>query len=113
MPNRIFQNVVLQMQEGTERTVGVIDGEGTVVASDDFSLIGERWSEVVGPINLADNGIVRYEGRTFKALSSWGVQFDYAAFVSGDDDLARSLCTLASVALMCTDLHTHNIHIQN
>ena len=98
MPNRIFQNVVLQMQEGAERTIGVIDGEGTVVACDDFSLIGERWNDAVGPINAAEGGIVCLDGRMFKALNSWGVQFDYATFVIGEDDLARTLCSMATVA---------------
>ena len=44
MPNRIFQSVVLQMKEGTDRAVGVIDAEGTVIACNDLSLMGERWS---------------------------------------------------------------------
>ena len=32
MSGRIFQNVVLQLKENTDRTVGVIDGEGIVIA---------------------------------------------------------------------------------
>lgn len=98
MSNRIFQSVVLQMKEGTDRVVGVIDAEGTVVACDELSLIGERWSDVVDRINAVDNGTVCFGGRTFKALTSWGTQFDYAGFVQGEDDVARSLCCLAAVA---------------
>lgn len=98
MSNRIFQSVVLQMKEGTDRAVGVIDAEGTVVACDELSLIGERWGGVVDQLNAADGGMVHYEGRTFKTLASWGAQFDYAGFVQGEDDFARSLCHLAAVA---------------
>ena len=32
MSGRIFQNVVLQFKETTDRTIGVIDSEGTVIA---------------------------------------------------------------------------------
>ena len=98
MSNRIFQSVVLQMKEGTDRVIGVIDAEGTVVACDELSLVGEHWAGVVESINAADSGFVQYEGRTFKALSSWGTQFDYAGFVQGEDDTAKSLCCLATVA---------------
>lgn len=33
MSGRIFQNVVLQFKDTTDRTVGVIDAEGTVIAA--------------------------------------------------------------------------------
>ena len=79
MSNRIFQSVVLQMKEGTDRTVGVIDADGTVVACDDTTLIGERWAGVVELVNSAENTAIACEGKTFKALSSWGTQFDYPA----------------------------------
>jgi len=99
MSNRIFQSVVLQMKEGTDRAVGVIDAEGTVVACDDLALMGKRWPEVVEPINSAENGTVCTNGFTFRSLTSWGAQFDYAGFVEGEDDEARSLCAIAAVAL--------------
>jgi len=99
MSNRIFQNVVLQMKEGTERIVGVIDADGVVVSCGNLDLVGESWAGVVGPINAAEGGMLPWEGKTFKALASWGAQFDYACFVQGEDDLARSLCAMATVAL--------------
>ena len=41
MSGRIFQNVVLQLKENTDRTVGVIDGEGIVIACSELSMIGQ------------------------------------------------------------------------
>ena len=38
MSSRIFQSVVLQMKDSTERAIGVIDSEGTVVACNELSL---------------------------------------------------------------------------
>ena len=98
MSNRIFQSVVLQMKDGIDRTVGVIDDEGTVVACNDLALLGERWSQAVEPINSAEGGMATWDGKTFKILSSWGAQFDYAGFVAGEDPEARALCTAATVA---------------
>ena len=99
MSNRIFQSVVLQMKEGADRTVGVIDAEGTVVSCGDAELVGEVWAGAAERINDADEAVVTWEGKTFKALSSWGVQFDYACFVQGEDELAQGLCGVAAVAL--------------
>lgn len=98
MPNRIFQSVVLQMKEGTDRAVGVIDAEGAVIACSDLSLMGERWPGSVETVNAAES-LVTWEGKTFKALARWGAQLEYASFVAGDDATARSLCAVASVAL--------------
>ncbi len=98
MPNRIFQSVVLQMKEGTDRAVGVIDAEGTVIACNDLSLMGERWPGAAETANAAET-LVTWEGRTFKALTRWGAQLEYASFVVGDDATARALCAVASVAL--------------
>ena len=53
MSGRIFQNVVLQLKENTDRTVGVIDGEGIVIACSELSMIGQRWAEHVPVINNA------------------------------------------------------------
>ncbi len=96
--SRIFQSVVLQMKDSVNRTVGVIDSEGSVVACSELTCIGEHWTGAVAAVNAADNGTAFFEGKTFKPLAGWGAQFDYAAFVKGEDDLAASLCAVAVVA---------------
>ena len=85
MSGRIFQNVVLQLKENTDRTVGVIDGEGVVIACSELSMTGQHWAEHVPTINNASGAMVTSEGKTFKALNGWGNQFDYAAFAFGDN----------------------------
>ena len=99
MSGRIFQNVVLQLKENTDRTVGVLDGDGIVIACSDLSLIGQRWAENVSVINNAAGMMVSSEGKTFKSLNGWGNQFDYAAFAFGDNEISKTVCALASVAL--------------
>lgn len=99
MSGRIFQNVVLQLKENTDRTVGVIDGEGIVIACSELPMIGQRWAEYVATVNNAAGALVCSDSKTFKALNGWGTQFDYAAFVSGDNEISKTVCSLATVAL--------------
>ncbi len=98
MSSRMFQGVVLQMKDNVNRTVGVIDSEGTVVACSELTCIGEHWTGAVAAVNASDNSAAYFEGKTFKPLAGWGAQFDYAAFVKGEDELAASLCAIAVVA---------------
>ena len=62
MSGRIFQNVVLQLKENTDRTIGVIDGEGVVIACSELSLIGQRWAEHVPVVNGASGAMVSSDG---------------------------------------------------
>ena len=98
MSSRIFQSVIVQMKDATKRTIGVIDPDGTVVASSELSLIGSS----IGPVQLlydeAEDKIVKDSGRTFKALGS-GAGDDYSAFAEGEDELARTVCIMASIAI--------------
>ena len=99
MSGRIFQNVVLQLKENTDRTVGVIDGEGIVIACSELSMIGQRWTEYVQVVNSASGSMISSDGKTFKALNGWSNQFDYAAFAFGDNEISKTVCAMATVAL--------------
>lgn len=68
MSGRIFQNVVLQFKETTDRTIGVIDSEGTVIACSELTGIGKKWTKYVEPIAAAEGNCVTMEGKTFKAM---------------------------------------------
>ena len=98
MSGRIFQNVVLQLKENTDRTVGVIDGEGIVIACSELSMIGQRWAEYVPVVNSAAGSMISSDGKTFKALAGWGNQFDYAVFAFGDNEVSKTVCALATVS---------------
>ena len=95
MSSRIFQSVIVQMKEATDRVIGVIDSKGSVVASDELSLIGSKLSYAIfGDIR---GTVITAGGRTYKLLG-WNNHFDYAVFVDGDDDIAKTICILACVA---------------
>jgi len=99
MSNRVFQSIVLQMKESTDRAVGVIDENGNVVACNELALIGESWSEAAATLAVTPDTVVAYQGYTFKTLPGWNGQFDYAAFARGEDDYAQLVCSMAVVAL--------------
>ena len=98
MSSRIFQSVVIQMKDATNRVIGVIDPDGAVIACSDLSLIGS----IVGPVQVAfdESGdkMVRSGGKTFKALGL-GTSDDYSIFAEGEDELARTVCIMASIAI--------------
>ena len=99
MSSRMFQSVIMQMKEASNRLIGVIDGEGNVIAASEPSGLGDRWEDAAHRLNSANEMVTVTGGKTFKALTNWSARFDYAVFVDGDDDLAKSLCIMVCVAL--------------
>ena len=99
MSSRMFQSVIVQMKEATDRVIGVIDADGNVVSCSETSMIGEKWPEAVIRLNSAPDSMVIVDKRTMKPLVSWSAYFDYAVFVEGDDEVAKSICIMAFVAL--------------
>ena len=51
MSNRLFQSIVLQFKESTDRMVGVIDMEGNVIACTDLPSIGGHMPQVLPALN--------------------------------------------------------------
>jgi len=98
MSSRIFQSVIIQMKDATSRPVGVVDPEGIVVASSDLSLIGTGIGPINSVIEESDEITTIHGGRTFKALGS-GTADDYVVFAAGEDDLSRTLCIMATIAI--------------
>ncbi len=99
MSSRIFQGIILQMKDATERTIGVIESSGAIVACSELSLIGKIRDAVAVELNSHIDSIVTIEGNTYKTLSTFGSYFDFAVFIEGEDEEARSLCAMAAVAL--------------
>jgi len=99
MSSRIFQSVIIQMKDATDRTIGVIDNQGFVVACSELSMIGSYLEEIQAVPGEPTEQIFTTEARTYKLMSGNETQFDYAVFVSGRDSTARCVCILACVAM--------------
>ena len=109
MSSRIFQSVIIQMKDATTRAIGVIDPEGLVVASSDLSLMGTNiaFTPTVGEAGVEP--ITVSSGRTFKALGL-GVADDYFVFTEGDDESARTICIMASIAISEAGIYFEENH---
>ena len=99
MSSRVFQSIVLQMKECTDRVIGVVDDQGTVVSCNQLTWIGEKWEGAASALNVNESAVIIYGDKTFKPLSSRGSHFDYAAFVQGSDEQAKLICSMVTVAL--------------
>ena len=98
MSNRIFQGVIFQMKDVTDRTIGVVDTEGVIVASSDLSILGSRLEGI--PAFENDNGasVIKRNGKTFKYLDR-EIGHDYLVFTAGDDELASIMSSMAAITL--------------
>ena len=99
MSNSVFQSVIVQLRDVSDRVFGVIDTEGCVISCTDMSVLGERWTDAALKVGNASESIVTFAQKSFKAIMGNSNYFEYAVFCSGDDDTARSFCQMAFIAL--------------
>ena len=99
MSNSVFQSVMIQLQEAADRVFGVVDVDGCVVSCTDTSFLGERWPEAVMKITGSAELTVTFGQKTFRAMLSSTGQLEYAVFCAGDDEMAKTFCNIAYIAL--------------
>jgi len=99
MSNSVFQNVITQLKEVSDRVFGVMDADGCVISCTDTSLLGERWQEAVLKAANAEGELTTFAQKTFKAILNGTNFFEYAVFCTGTDEAARISCQMAYIAL--------------
>ena len=99
MSNSVFQSVIIQLKEISDRTFGVMDTEGCVVSCTDMSMLGERWPDAALKVSNSSDGMLTYNQKCFKAIVGSSNYFEYAVFCTGDDQAARDFCAMAYIAL--------------
>ncbi len=99
MSNSIFQSVIIQLKDVSDRVFGVIDSEGCVVSCTDVTLLGERWNDAALKVGNSSDNVVTFGQKTFKAIVGNSNFFEYAVFCTGDDEVARGFCIMAYIAL--------------
>lgn len=98
MSSRIFQNVIIQMKDSVERTIGVVDEQGFVLACSELAIIGSRLDDFrLFDLENTDQ-VVSTSVRTYCPLSAGGAKLGYSAFVEGNDSLAKTICSVSAVA---------------
>ena len=99
MSNNVFQSVIVQLRDVSERVFGVIDGEGSVISCTDVALLGERWPEAAVMAAGAGESVVPFNQKCFKPIFGTTGALEYAVFCTGTDEAARSSCLMAYIAL--------------
>lgn len=97
MSNKLFQSVLHQMKESTDRALGVTDETGTIIATSELSRMGEQILGIKEEL-LFTNERFALSGFTYQPLLVHG-KIEYLVFVSGEDALAASLVTMIAVSL--------------
>ena len=110
MSSRIFQNVVGQLSEASQTTIGVMDAEGCVVSCANTALIGERWPECASLIASNPENVTTYDGKLFFPLKGWNSTFGFSVFVEGTDSQSVALCRMAQVSLSFTKSYYEEKH---
>ena len=83
MASRLFQSIVLQMKDTVDRTIGIVDASGAVVACTDLPRIGEMREEAITELGFAGE-IVRFGGYTYHITGrlGWNMPFSCRARMS-------------------------------
>ncbi|MDD6502295.1 MAG: helix-turn-helix domain-containing protein [Oscillospiraceae bacterium] len=99
MSNRVFQSVINQMKDATDRQVGVVDDQGYVVACNELSMIGTQLSDILEVNGEVTDQVITLPERSYRLLGTTGSRFEFAVFVKGNDQLSVSLCIVMGVAM--------------
>lgn len=97
MSNRLFQSVVHQMRDTIDRTIGVVDDTGVVIACSDLVRVGEVNNSVT-PEQISASDAFVSDGYTYRPFGG-KPHNEYAVFVSGVDDQASKYSSILAVSL--------------
>ena len=98
MANTLFQSVIHQIKDSVNRTIGIVDKSGAVLACSDLNLVGTV--RPAGSLDevFASTEFVTADNYTFKTFGM-PVHPEYAIFVEGTDDLAASYAGILSTTI--------------
>ncbi len=97
MSNRLFQGIIHQMTEAADRTIGVIDENGVVIACSELVKIGETRQEAKDELAYTSESAT-IGGYTYRPINS-GTKWEYIVFVEGEDKMADKLASILSISL--------------
>ncbi len=110
MSSRIFQGIIMQMKDATDRCMGVVDDEGTVVACSELGMIGTKLEDFHGIQGDYPDQVFTSSLHTYKPVGGPNSHLDYAVFVDGRDNSARCVCIMACVAFQEAKINYEEKH---
>lgn len=97
MSSKLYQGMIQQMKDCTDRVIGVTDDAASIVACSDLSMVGQPVGMKASDI-MAMSEVSTYNGYTYRAIGS-RVKLEKLVFVSGTDQLAQTLCGILAASL--------------
>ena len=97
MSSKLYQSVIQQLKDTTDRVVGILDETGTVAVCSDPSLIGKSMGNSLSDI-MGMKDTVFSDGYTYRVIGS-RIKMDNVVFVKGTDALAENIAGVLSVSL--------------
>ena len=97
MSSRIFQSVIQQIKDNTDKIIGVVDEQSNVIACNDLSLIGHSLGlNINEAMSMTDVAVIN--GFTYHVIGS-RIKIEYAVFIKGTDSNTESLANILAVTL--------------
>ena len=97
MSERLFQGLIHQMSENIDRTLGVIDENGIVIACSIPSQIGETRNSVLEILKYSSESVA-HNDFTYRYMDL-NSHPSYVVFVEGTDETASTVAVMLSVSL--------------
>ena len=97
MSNRLFQGIIHQMGDAANRTIGVIDDTGVIIACSELVKIGEARHGIHDELAYTSDAVT-VEGYTYLPIGT-AAKWEYIVFVEGEDDTAERLADILSISL--------------
>ena len=97
MSNRLFQSVIHQMKDAIDRTIGVVDENGVIIACSELVRIGETHASIRDEISYTGDAVTS-GGYTYRPMTG-GPKTDYVVFVEGEDKMAEKMSKLLAISL--------------
>ena len=97
MSNRLFQGIIHQMGDAANRTIGVIDDTGVIIACSELVKIGEARHGIHDELAYTSDAVT-VQGYTYRPIGT-AAKWEYIVFVEGEDDTAERLADILSISL--------------
>lgn len=97
MSNRLFQGIIHQVGDAANRTIGVIDDTGVIIACSELVKIGEARHGIHDELAYTSDAVT-VEGYTYRPIGT-AAKWEYIVFVEGEDDTAERLADILSISL--------------
>ena len=97
MANRLFQSIIHQMTDAVDRTIGVIDETGAIIACSELVKIGETRPDIKEEMAFSDESVT-LNGYTYRPVGQ-GSKLEYIVFVEGEDKNAERYAAILAISL--------------